>query len=189
MREDSTLPRCPACGHGLVERTIDDLTVDACDGGCGGIWFDNGEITEVDDRDETTGAALTEIAEQWASEVDHTRKRACPRCEGILMLKRQFGPRQPVEIDECPGCGGIWLDAGELKAIREAFEGSGERAQVEAAMSAVIAAQVKLATADEARKTRAFHAVATFLGHMWHDYGLTHFRGREWPPWKGTFRD
>ena len=49
--------------------------------------------------------------------------------------------------------------------------------------------QVRQATAGEARKTRAFHAVAKFLGHMWHDYGLTHFRGREWPPWRGTFRD
>jgi Zn-finger nucleic acid-binding protein len=24
-----------------------------------------------------------------------------------------------VEIDECGGCGGIWLDAGELAKIRE----------------------------------------------------------------------
>jgi uncharacterized protein len=189
MTEDSKSPTCPACGHELSAMRVDDLTVDVCDGGCGGIWFDNGEIIEVDDRDETTGGMLTEIAERWASEVDHARKRACPRCDGILMLKRQFGPRQPVEIDECPGCGGIWLDAGELKAIRETFESSEERAHVEAAMSAAIACQVKLATADEARKTRAFHAVAKFLGHMWHDYGLTHFRGREWPPWKGTFRD
>jgi len=187
MTEDTTPLRCPACGHDLSPKAVDDLTVDACDGGCGGIWFDNGEIAEVDDRDETAGEALAEIKERWASAVDRTRKRACPRCSGILMLKRQFGPRQPVEIDECPGCGGIWLDAGELSQIREAFEGSGERAQVEAAMSAVIANQVQRATAGEARKTRAFHAVAKFLGHMWHDYGLTHFRGREWPPWRGRF--
>jgi len=189
MPDSATDLRCPACGHKLAERAMDDLSVDVCKDGCGGIWFDNGEITDVDDRDEATGEALAEIAERWASAVDHTRKRACPRCDGILMLKRQFGPRQPVEIDECPGCGGIWLDAGELKAIRGAFEGREERAHVEAAMSAVIASQVKLATADEARKTRAFHAVAKFLGHMWHDYNLMHFRGREWPPWKGTFRD
>ena len=104
------------------------------------------------------------------------------------MLKRQYGPRQPVEIDECPGCGGIWLDAGDLKAIRSAFDSSEERAKVGVAMGHVIATQVKQAASDEAKGTRAFHAVAKFLGHMWHDYGLTHFRGREWPPWRGTFR-
>jgi Zn-finger nucleic acid-binding protein len=188
MDEALTPLRCPACGHGLVERTVDDLAVDVCDGGCGGIWFDNGEIEEVDDRDEAAGEALARIEGGCASTVDHARKRACPRCEGLLMLKRRFGPRQPVEIDECPGCAGIWLDAGELKAIREAFTGSDERAQVEAAVSDMIACRVKQATAGEARKTRAFHAVAKFLGHMWHDYGLGHFRGREWPPWRGTFR-
>lgn len=165
------------------------MTVDVCAGGCGGIWFDNGEIQEVDDQDEAAGEALIEVEERWASTVDHTCKRACPRCEGILMLKRQYSPRQPVEIDECPGCGGIWLDAGELKAIRGAFQDSYERARVESAMSEVLANQVQQAAAREAHKTRVLHAIAKFLGHQWHDYNLIHFRGRGWPPWKGTSRD
>jgi uncharacterized protein len=186
--DDSQL-ECPACGHGLVAKHVDDLVVDACDGGCGGVWFDNGEIEEVDDRDEVAGSVLTGIEQRWASAVNHERKRACPRCEGILMQKRQYGPRQPVEIDECPGCGGIWLDAGELEAIRNAFESSEERMRVDRAMAGVMAAQVRRASADDARKTRAFLSVATFLGHLWHDYGLGHFRGREWPPWKGTFHE
>lgn len=181
--------KCPACGHKLIEMTVDDLAVDVCEGGCGGIWFDNGEIEYVDDADEAAGTILTKVRERWAAAVDRNRKRACPHCKGILMLRRQYAPRQPVAIDECPGCGGIWLDAGELQAIRDAFEDSEERARVEVAMSAVLANQVKLAGVDEARKTQAFHAVAKFLGHMWHDYGLTHFRGRDWPPWRGSFSD
>ena len=37
--------------------------------------------------------------------------------------------RPPVvtEVDECPGCGGFWLDAGELSKIRDLFETEEER--------------------------------------------------------------
>jgi len=30
-----------------------------------------------------------------------------------------FSPLKVVEIDECPGCAGIWLDSGELAKIHE----------------------------------------------------------------------
>ena len=36
------------------------------------------------------------------------------------MLRRPYGARVPVEIDECPQCGGVWLDADELASIRDA---------------------------------------------------------------------
>ena len=81
MPDSATDLRCPACGHELVERAIDDLTVDVCDGGCGGVWFDNGEIADVDDRDETTGEALR----RWQN-VGHRRwtTRASGRARGAM---------------------------------------------------------------------------------------------------------
>ena len=106
----SSALRCPACEHGLIETRVDDLTVDVCEGGCGGIWFDNGEIEAVDDRDEVAGEALVHIDQRWALEVDHSRKRACPRCDGILMLgmrtdnafRRVIRPcRPPAEDPPC----------------------------------------------------------------------------------------
>jgi Zn-finger nucleic acid-binding protein len=33
--------KCPACKNVLQEMTVDNVTVDICKGGCGGIWFDN----------------------------------------------------------------------------------------------------------------------------------------------------
>jgi Zn-finger nucleic acid-binding protein len=41
----------------------------------------------------------------------------CPRCK-----KTQFGHDiyQSVPVDRCGGCGGVWLDAGELGAILKA---------------------------------------------------------------------
>jgi len=37
----------------------------------------------------------------------------------IVMMRRFFSPLKVVEIDECPGCAGIWLDSGELAKIHE----------------------------------------------------------------------
>jgi hypothetical protein len=44
----------------------------------------------------------------------------CPKC-GEPLKERSF---QKVVIDQCIGCHGIWLDAGELEQVAEK-EGSG----------------------------------------------------------------
>jgi hypothetical protein len=44
----------------------------------------------------------------------------CPKC-GDSLKARSF---QKIEIDQCTGCGGIWLDAGELEQVAEKDEGS-----------------------------------------------------------------
>jgi uncharacterized protein len=38
----------------------------------------------------------------------------CPRCGGDL----QETHAEMVRIDECPDCGGIWLDKGEIEQLR-----------------------------------------------------------------------
>jgi len=42
----------------------------------------------------------------------------CPRHPETVMIRRAFSRTIPVQIDECPQCGGHWLDAGELAQIR-----------------------------------------------------------------------
>jgi Zn-finger nucleic acid-binding protein len=39
----------------------------------------------------------------------------CPHCEAVLSITERKG----VEIDYCPKCRGVWLDAGELDKILE----------------------------------------------------------------------
>lgn len=39
----------------------------------------------------------------------------CPKC-GEPLKERSF---QKIEIDQCTGCNGIWLDAGELEQVAE----------------------------------------------------------------------
>ena len=45
----------------------------------------------------------------------------CPKC-GQTLLQEHYGT---VEVDVCPGCKGLWLDAHELAAILAENEGKG----------------------------------------------------------------
>ncbi|MGZ8425481.1 MAG: zf-TFIIB domain-containing protein [Candidatus Binatia bacterium] len=66
-------------------------------------------------------AKLKAKQEAEAKEVaKKTASMRCPKCGDTLKV-RSF---QKVEIDQCNGCGGIWLDAGELEQVAEKEEGS-----------------------------------------------------------------
>ena len=110
---------CPACSQELTETQVGAVVVDVCHGGCGGIWFDLFELQRVDEQHEAAGEPLLNIPRDPALQVDFSRKRACPRCEGIKLKRHFFSAKRRVEVDHCPNCGGYWLDAGELEKIRE----------------------------------------------------------------------
>ena len=110
--------KCPACDRVLSRVTVGSLEVDVCRGGCGGIWFDGYELQQVDDADETAGETLLQIPRDPNLHVDASRKRECPQCQQVKLKRHLFSPAIKVEVDECPGCGGFWLDAGELQQIR-----------------------------------------------------------------------
>ncbi|MEK7378942.1 MAG: zf-TFIIB domain-containing protein [Candidatus Binatota bacterium] len=56
-------------------------------------------------------------AKQSVKEMCHMR---CPKC-GEPLKERRF---QKILIDHCTGCGGIWLDPGELEEVAGREEGS-----------------------------------------------------------------
>lgn len=45
----------------------------------------------------------------------------CPRCQGAMAEETHEG----VLIDRCTGCGGVWLDPGELQALTAKAGGGG----------------------------------------------------------------
>ena len=67
---------------------------------------------------------LAKLKAQQEAEVKEAAKKAaymrCPKC-GEPLKSRSF---QKIEIDQCTGCGGIWLDAGELESVDEKEGGS-----------------------------------------------------------------
>jgi Zn-finger nucleic acid-binding protein len=119
--------KCPVCENLLAEKTIESITVDVCAGGCGGIWFDNYELEKVDNATESAGAGLLEVERAESFPVDHTVRRTCPKCDDQIMMRHFASVNKDVEVDECPGCGGVWLDAGELGRIRDQFATEEER--------------------------------------------------------------
>jgi Zn-finger nucleic acid-binding protein len=121
---------CPACGNELAPITAGAVTVDVCQAGCHGIWFDAFELKRSSAQPESARRELMHLNRPPAEPVDPKPKRPCPRCPDIVMMRRFFSARRLVEVDECPNCGGLWLDGGELSRIRsEAVETESEARQ------------------------------------------------------------
>lgn len=125
--------QCPACENQLSPMEAGGVTVDICKGGCGGIWFDNYEFEKFDEPHEAAGEALIGIQKNPATQPDKTSKHPCPKCEGVVMQRHFVSVKHQVEIDECPMCGGIWLDAGELGDTRGLYNSEEERKKAAAA--------------------------------------------------------
>jgi Zn-finger nucleic acid-binding protein len=118
------IPRmtCPACGHALSSRNAGGITVDVCDGGCGGIWFDRFELQKVDEQSESAGAELLQVARDPNITVDPAERYRCPHCtDGVVLMRHFWSVERAVTIDQCPECSGFFLDAGELGRIRDEF--------------------------------------------------------------------
>lgn len=158
---------CPACGNQLSEFKIGSITVDACDGGCGGIWFDNLELMKVDEPNESAGEALIALARRKDLEIDEQASRACPRCKDMVLFRHFHSVKRRVQIDECSRCGGVWLDVGELAFIRNQFNSEPERRQAaEAYFSDVFGAeleQMRQAGKESQEKARQIAQVLRFV--------------------------
>lgn len=113
--------KCPACKGLLREKNAGNITLDTCYGGCGGIWFDPAELQRVDARAATT---LHTVWQDPNKKVVLTEPRLCPRCPDQILDRRWFSETKDVEIDQCPQCGGLWLDAGEFSRIYQEVKGA-----------------------------------------------------------------
>lgn len=165
--------KCPACSRDLTAITAGTLTVDACKGGCGGLWFDNFELKKVDEEHEADGHALLDIPVDAAVKVDHGERRKCPKCPDTVMMRHFFSPKRSVEVDRCPGCNGYWLDPGELSAIRGEYSSEVERQKaMEDHFSDVFDAQMAALKARSEVDLEPARRVATMLRFICPSYYL-----------------
>ncbi len=121
---------CPRCSSAMSERNLGPVAVDSCEGGCGGLWFDWGELSRIDEPGEGVGAAL-DAALQQNPLPPRLSRISCTRC-GIPTQEHRYKGVPQVLIDECYGCRGFFLDPGELRGIREWLgeqRGKGERVE------------------------------------------------------------
>ena len=113
--------KCPTCKNDLQEKNAGSMTLDVCYGGCGGIWFDSSELNRLTAK---AAATLHSIWQVPVSSKKLNEPRVCPRCPAMVLERKWFSEFKKVEIDQCPQCGGVWLDAGEFSRIYEEIKGS-----------------------------------------------------------------
>ncbi len=122
--------KSPVSGLPLKEIDLGGVKVDVGWKGCGGIWFDKGELEHVDEAHEQAGEALLNIPIDKGLLLPERMTRHCP-VDGTAMIRYNFGEDIDLEIDECPECGGIWLDGGELQKIRDYFTSEDHRREAQ----------------------------------------------------------
>lgn len=90
---------CPTCNIPLSEVSIEQIQLDVCKEGCGGIWFDRFELQKMDEQHEFTDANLLEVLSiESPANYDQSEKRECPKCKGIVMMKHFFSKKLKLII-------------------------------------------------------------------------------------------
>lgn len=160
--------KCPRTNKDLKEIEIDGVKVDVSEG-CGGIFFDNFELEKFDEIHETAGDRLLETIEPYSNVVDVEKRIQCPKCNDVTMFRHYFSIKRKIAIDDCPQCGGIWLDLGELLQIRTLYPNEEERKRAAKAYiddlfdkdAGVIA--MRLESEEKLRKARRFANMFKFI--------------------------
>ncbi len=113
--------KCPRTGANMKEIEIDKIRLDISEG-CAGVWFDNLEFEKFDEVHESAGDKLIDLIASFSKgPTDLSKRLYCPRCPDTVLMRHFASPLRKIQIDKCPSCGGIWLDAGELAFFRKLF--------------------------------------------------------------------
>lgn len=109
---------CPACGKTMKKIFIPSagISVDICADSCGGIFFDNQELQKFNHASSDASLIQKELEGKNFIKVDESETRICPACNKPMVKTNIKGIG--VQIDTCYNCGAVFLDNGELDAIR-----------------------------------------------------------------------
>lgn len=113
---------CPDCQTPLSPITNSDVVIDVCPQ-CRGIWLDAGEFDLV------LGQKLSSQIRESAilNPAISLEPRLCPRDSQDLRIADLGG----AELDTCPTCRGIWVEAADLDALKDAPEPAPQETQPE----------------------------------------------------------
>lgn len=119
--------QCPTCNTTLRTVTYEGIQIETCTA-CTGEWLDRTELKHiVDAREERFSPeerqAVARAAKITGVDIEREdRDLICPKCGGQTDAVN-YGGDSGVVIDKCTGCGGIWLDGGELEKVQMLVEG------------------------------------------------------------------
>ena len=146
--DNKSIINCPACGKEMKKIHIkeENIDLDICLDGCGGIFFDNRELDKFDENNNSIAEILYAINNKNFENVDTKAERKCPIC-GVPMVK--LGSLTEAEIDSCNICGANFLDHGELTKLREL--NAKDNAQVEECLAKIEALMPKQSSLSNSR--------------------------------------
>lgn len=112
--------QCPNCDSALRPfRVHKYAAVHACHPGCSGIWIGRLNLRRIDHLTKGDLRSIRDVLLSLPSPTGPaTAHRKCPLGHGPLQLRRH-NLVPTVEVDHCSVCDCVFLDAGELAAIRE----------------------------------------------------------------------
>jgi Zn-finger nucleic acid-binding protein len=109
---------CPKCRQAFSRETLHGIPVQAC-AACRGIWFDRDEIHAYLGQALQACGLPPALATLREIEPVPTELK-CPACNEPWLKSIQ---PYDVEIEQCSGCRGVFLDPGEIELITDgAFE-------------------------------------------------------------------
>ena len=151
----------------MSQRSFFGVLLDTCDH-CAGIFFDEGEICQIRERGGVR--AFDELDKLVQPEAGHVSPeehdpRKCPACF-TTMRRFRYLYTSPVFLDSCDGCGGVWVEDGELLQMRECIQAAKDGHEVATAQDHASAAKTQALNALlRARAERARVAASMVAYH------------------------
>ena len=106
---------CPKCSAEMEKVVFSNIVVDRCTG-CQGLWFDLLEHVELKsiEGSEAIDTGDPEVGDRF----DKIDDIDCPAC-GQRMIKMVDREQHHIWYESCPGCYGVFFDAGEFTDYKE----------------------------------------------------------------------
>lgn len=106
---------CPKCNSPMEKVTFGDIEVDRCIQ-CKGLWFDMLEHKDLKDME---GSEVIDSGDaKTGRHYNNIDKINCPACKSTMI--RMVDKDQPhIWFESCPGCYGVFFDAGEFRDYKE----------------------------------------------------------------------
>jgi len=153
---------CPDCDLDMTPRSFFGVLVDTCPE-CGGIFFDEGEVSQIRARGgDRAFEELDDIVQPNPNHIPHEESqfRKCPSClSGMHRFRYMYS--SPVFLDSCESCGGVFIENGELKQMKEYLQaGKSKQAPVLDPESKEDVATLEVMTIEQNEKAHRAHWVA-----------------------------
>lgn len=112
---------CPSCDGVMHSLQYEGITIESCEA-CDGEWLDGDELGKILAIrqvlfDDDTRRAVEEVEPIHGKPFYRIgRGSRCPK-DGFELKPVNYGGNAGIILERCTGCGGMWLDNGELEKL------------------------------------------------------------------------